>query len=118
MVQKKIVTMVDDVTGEEAEDIDTHTILIDGAGVEIDLTSENHDRLLEILHPYLSAASARRVRGGVATAGSKGTRRGAATAGSVDLAKIRAWGRENGYEVSERGRVSAQVREAYEKANS
>lgn len=80
MVQKKVITYTDDVTGEEAEDITTHTILIDGAGVEIDLSGASHDRLLEILHPYLSAAGARRVRGGIAAAGSRGKRRGAATA--------------------------------------
>lgn len=117
MVQKKVITYTDDVTGEDAEDITTHTILIDGAGVEIDLAGESHDRLLELLHPYLSAPGARRVRGGVA-AGAKPKRRGAATTGSTDLAVIRAWGRQNGYEVSDRGRVSAQVREAYEKANA
>jgi hypothetical protein len=118
MVQKKVITYTDDVTGEEAEDITTHTILIDGAGVEIDLSGASHDRLLEILHPYLSAGGARRVRGGVAAAGSKGKRRGAATSSSGDTAQIRAWAKENGYEVNDRGRVSAEVREAYEKANA
>ncbi|MEU0214071.1 Lsr2 family protein [Streptomyces sp. NPDC006265] len=117
-MQKKVITYTDDVTGEAAEDITTHTILIDGAGVEIDLAGASHDRLLELLHPYLSAPGARRVRGGVAAAGSKGKRRGAATTGSTDLAAIRTWGRQNGYEVSDRGRVSALVREAYEKANA
>lgn len=114
-MKKEVITYTDDVTGEEAEDITTHTILIDGAGVEIDLAGASHDRLLEILHPYLSAKGARRVRGGVA-ATSK--RRGAATTGSTDLALIRAWGRKNGYEVSDRGRVSAEVKEAYEKAHA
>lgn len=118
MVQKQVITYTDDVTGEEAEDITTHTILIDGAGVEIDLTGASHDRLLEILHPYLSAAGARRVRGTVGEVSSKGKRRGVATAGSGDTALIRAWAKENGHEVSDRGRVSAEVREAYAKAST
>ncbi len=37
--------------------------------------------------------------------------------GSQDTAKIRAWAKENGYEVNDRGRVPADIREAYEKAN-
>ena len=37
--------------------------------------------------------------------------------GSQDTAEIRAWAKENGYEVNDRGRVPAPIREAYEKAN-
>ncbi len=33
-----------------------------------------------------------------------------------DSADIRAWAKENGYEVSERGRISAEVRAAYNEA--
>lgn len=40
---------------------------------------------------------------------------GASTGG--DAAKIRQWAVANGYEVSERGRIRADVREAYAKAN-
>lgn len=38
-------------------------------------------------------------------------------AASQDTAKIRAWAKEEGYEVNDRGRVPAQIREAYEKAH-
>ena len=34
-----------------------------------------------------------------------------------ELAAIREWGRANGWEVSERGRLSADLEEAYAKAN-
>ena len=44
-------------------------------------------------------------------------RRASAAGGSQDTAKIRAWAKENGYEVNDRGRVPANIREAYEKAN-
>ncbi|WP_329271851.1 histone-like nucleoid-structuring protein Lsr2 [Streptomyces sp. NBC_01451] len=114
-MQKTIVTLVDDISGEEADDIDTHTIVIDGAGVEIDLTSKNHDLLLEALRPFLHAAGARRVRGSVTSGGGKAKRRGA---GSGNTAQIRAWAKENGYDVNDRGRVPADIREAYEKANA
>lgn len=114
MAQKVITTYVDDLTGEESAHIATHSILVDGAGVDIDLTDENYEKLLELLNPYLHADGARRIRGG---AKPKGKRRPAAEkSGSGDSSAIRAWARENGYEVSERGRVPAAVREAYETA--
>lgn len=117
MAQREVITYTDDLTGEEAEEIGTHTILIDGAGVEIDLSTENHDRLLEVLHPYLSAEGARRVRGSVTTAGTRGKRRAVGPSAHSDTAQIRAWAKENGLEVNDRGRVPASVKEAYEKAN-
>ncbi|WP_340376640.1 Lsr2 family protein [Streptomyces sp. SS7] len=117
MAQKQVITYTDDVTGEESEDITTHTLLIDGAGVEIDLTSASHDRLLELLHPYLSAESARRVRGSVNSAATAKKSRNSASSNSADTARIRAWAKENGHEVNDRGRVPASVKEAYEKAN-
>ncbi|MGW6145235.1 histone-like nucleoid-structuring protein Lsr2 [Streptomyces sp. NPDC055140] len=116
MAQREVITYTDDLTGEEAEEIGTHTILIDGAGVEIDISTENHDRLLEVLHPYLSAEGARRVRGSVTAAGTRGKRRAVGSAHS-NTAQIRAWAKENGLEVNDRGRVPASVKEAYEKAN-
>ncbi|WP_371666598.1 Lsr2 family protein [Streptomyces sp. NBC_00289] len=112
MAQKVITTFVDDLTGEQSQDISTHSILIDGAGVEIDLTDENYEKLLELLNPYLHADGTRRIRGGTK---SKGQPRMPADR-KADSSAIRAWARENGHEVSDRGRVSASVREAYEKA--
>ncbi|MGV8968705.1 MAG: Lsr2 family DNA-binding protein [Cellulomonas sp.] len=44
--------------------------------------------------------------------------RGAGTNGrSSDVTKIREWARANGHNVSERGRISADVRAAYEAVN-
>ncbi|MEC4018662.1 histone-like nucleoid-structuring protein Lsr2 [Streptomyces sp. H27-D2] len=113
MAQKVVTTYVDDLTGEESTEISTSTILVNGAGVEIDLTHENYDKLLELLNPYLTAAGARRVRGGVAA---KGKARKAPTTGE-NTADIRAWAKANGHDVNDRGRVPASVKEAYEKAN-
>ncbi|MCW8220116.1 Lsr2 family DNA-binding protein, partial [Streptomyces griseolus] len=41
----------------------------------------------------------------------------ATTGGNKDTAEIRKWARENGHNVNDRGRVPAEIREAYEKAN-
>ncbi|MFI1964064.1 Lsr2 family protein [Streptomyces pathocidini] len=112
MAQKVVTTYVDDLTGKESEEISTHTILVDGAGVEIDLSLESHDQLLEALAPFLSAKGARRIRGGQGRRARKP--RGA---GPDDTAAIRTWAKEQGLEVSDRGRVAASVREAYDKAH-
>ncbi|MFJ3229290.1 Lsr2 family protein [Streptomyces sp. NPDC086783] len=109
MAQKVIRTFVDDLTGEQSKHISTHSILIDGAGVEIDLTDENYETLLEQLNPYLHADGARRIRGARV---SKKAR--SASVGQEEVSAIRAWARTNGYEVNDRGRVPAAVREAYE----
>jgi hypothetical protein len=117
MAQKVVTLYTDDLTGEESAEIDTYTILINGAGVEIDLTPDSHDKLLEALSPFLHAHDARRVRGGSSAGGSRRTRgRTAPSAKGDDSAAIRAWAKEHGYEVNDRGRVSAAVRAAYEEA--
>jgi hypothetical protein len=118
MAQKIITVLTDDLTGEESEEITTHTLLLDGAGVEIDLTSENFDQLQDVLRPYLQAGGARRVRGGAtASRGRTGVAPRAAGPRPEDTAKIRAWAKAKGYEINDRGRVPASIKEAYEKAN-
>ncbi|MER5558810.1 Lsr2 family protein [Streptomyces sp. NPDC002506] len=112
MAQKVITTYVDDLTGEESTEISTHSILIDGAGVEIDLTDENYEKLLALLDPYLHADGARRIRGAAKAKGKPGP----SAESKGDSSAIRAWAKENGHVISDRGRVPAAVREAYAKA--
>jgi Lsr2 len=118
MAQKVVTLYTDDLTGEESTEIDTYTILVNGAGVEIDLTPESHDKLMEALSPFLHADGVRRVRDGSAGRSRRSRAGVASPAGKdQDSAAIRAWAREQGYEINDRGRVSTTVREAYEKAH-
>ncbi|MEU8824396.1 Lsr2 family protein [Streptomyces sp. NPDC048636] len=110
MAQKVQVLLVDDLDGGEADE--TVTFALDGKSYEIDLTTSNADRLRDALEPYTKSGR----RTGGRASGGRGKAR-AASGGSQDTAKIRAWAKENGYEVNDRGRVPATVREAYEKAN-
>ncbi|AEM88172.1 histone-like nucleoid-structuring protein Lsr2 [Streptomyces violaceusniger] len=110
MAQKVQVLLVDDLDGGEADE--TVTFSLDGKSYEIDLTTNNADKLRDALEPYTKGGR----RTGGRAAGGRGKAR-AASAGGQDTAKIRAWAKENGYEVNDRGRVPATVREAYEKAN-
>ncbi|QKW07253.1 Lsr2 family protein [Streptomyces sp. NA04227] len=112
MAQKVQVLLVDDIDGGEADE--TVTFALDGKTYEIDLTTTNADKLRDLLDPYVKGGR----RTGGRAAGGRGKARAAAAGGSAqDTAQIRAWAKENGYEVNDRGRVPASIREAYEKAN-
>ncbi|MFJ9826540.1 MULTISPECIES: histone-like nucleoid-structuring protein Lsr2 [unclassified Streptomyces] len=111
MAQKVQVLLVDDLDGGEADE--TVTFALDGKSYEIDLTTANADKLRSLLEPY--AKSGRRTGG--RSAGTRGKGRVVASAGSPDTAKIRAWAKENGYNVNDRGRVPADIKAAYEDAN-
>ncbi|MEU3290113.1 histone-like nucleoid-structuring protein Lsr2 [Streptomyces longwoodensis] len=94
--------LVDDLDGSEADE--TVMFGLDGMTYEIDLTTANANKLRSLLEPY--------VKGG------RRTDSRAAGRGSQDIARIRAWARENGLAVNEHGSVPTSIREAYEKANS
>ncbi|MCP9957932.1 MULTISPECIES: histone-like nucleoid-structuring protein Lsr2 [Streptomyces] len=112
MAQKVQVLLVDDLDGVEADE--TVTFALDGKTYEIDLTAANADKLRSLLEPYTKNGR----RTGGRTAGGRGKgRAAAATGGSPDTAKIRAWAKENGYNVNDRGRVPAEIKQAYENAN-
>ncbi|MFF4170038.1 Lsr2 family protein [Streptomyces sp. NPDC001744] len=110
MAQKVQVLLVDDLDGVEADE--TVTFALDGKSYEIDLTTANAEKLRGLLEPYTK--SGRRTGGRAAAPRGKGR---VAAGGNADTAKIRAWAKENGYEVNDRGRVPAKVKAAYEDAN-
>ena len=93
----------------------------DGVSYEIDLSEENAEKLRDALASYV--ASARRVDGGRRGARAKVAKPAKAARGSrtapdrEQTAAIREWARSNGYEASERGRLSATVLSAFEAAH-
>ncbi|MBB0246571.1 histone-like nucleoid-structuring protein Lsr2 [Streptomyces alkaliphilus] len=113
MAQKVQVLLLDDIDGGEADE--TVTFALDGKTYEIDLNSANAEKLRDTLAEFIRAG--RRAGTGRATRGGRSASRATST-GSADTARIRAWAKENGYEVNDRGRVPATIREAYEKATS
>jgi hypothetical protein len=107
MAQRVQIILEDDYDGGVAEE--TVSFGLDGAEYEIDLSSKNAANLRDALAPWLGHArktGGRRKRGGSKQSGSSST------------SDIRAWALANGHDVSSRGRVSADVREAYEKAHA
>jgi hypothetical protein len=111
MAQRVNVELIDDL--DESPAAETVSFALDGVSYEIDLSESNAGRLRDALAPFLGHARRTGGRRG-------GSSRGSSTAAKSDsgnAADIRAWARENGFEVSERGRVSAEVRSAYAAAH-
>lgn len=100
MAQKVNIVLVDDIDGSEAEE--TVSFALDGSAYEIDLSAKNAQKLRDALAPYVGHA--RR-----ANTGSR-RRRGGSGPSPAD---IRAWARENGHKVPERGRIPGEIRDAY-----
>ena len=119
MARKIVHQLVDDIDGTVLDVGSGETIYfaLDGVAYEIDLTDENAAALRDALAPYVSAgrsvSSGRSGSSGASGAGARKRRR----PGQEDYSAIRAWAKDNGYQVSERGRVPAAVAEAYEAAH-
>ena len=109
MAQRVNVVLVDDLDGLDADE--TVTFALDGVDYEIDLNEANAAALRGVLAPYVDAG--RRVGG----RRRKGQRVAAGADGGPSASEIRRWARENGWDVPERGRVSAEVRQAYAAAH-
>ncbi|QKV79894.1 Lsr2 family protein [Amycolatopsis sp. Hca4] len=110
MAQKVSVEILDDIDGSAAAQ--TVQFSLDGVTFEIDLSDRNAAALRDELARYIGAArrvGGRKVR--VATGQST-------TASDRERnQRIRAWANENGFDVSERGRLSSEVVAAYERAH-
>ena len=114
MAQKVQVLLVDDLEGGEADE--TVTFALDGVAYEIDLTTENANKLRDLLNPYTDKGRKQSSRGA-------GARRGAVKAqrqvgSDPDTAKVRAWARENGKAINDRGRIPSEILREYKEAHS
>jgi hypothetical protein len=109
MAKKVTVTLVDDFDAAAAAD-ETVEFGLDGVTYEIDLSSKNAKKLREDLKVWVEAG--RRV-GGRRRGRSAGTGRGRASIDREQSAAIREWARRNGHNVSSRGRIPADVIEAF-----
>jgi hypothetical protein len=111
MAQKVNIILVDDLDGGSADE--NVKFGLDGVNYEIDLSAAIAAELRSSLERFVGAARK--------ASGSSGrpTRTKASGGGrSHDSAQIRQWARENGYTVNSRGRIQAEIQEAYQKANS
>ncbi len=110
MATETTTRLVDDLEGSDAERAVTFTW--DGRTYEVDLSKKNIAAFEKTMKPYLAVARSTRAAstrpaGRSRQAGTRARRRD-------DLQVIRDWARANGHSVSDRGRVSASIIEAYE----
>ena len=116
MVQRVQIILEDDYDGGEADE--TVSFALDGAEYEIDLSSANAEKLRDELAIWIGHArktgGRRRRTGGASTTTTKAAD---SSGGAGSTSEIRAWALANGHDVSSRGRVSSEVREAYDRAH-
>jgi hypothetical protein len=112
----KTIITTDDLDG--SPDAETISFSYAGANYTIDLAKKNKAAFEKALKPYLDAASTTTgsSRRGTRSAGT-GSRSSTRRRSGVDTAAVRAWAQESGLEVSERGRISREVMEAYQAAH-
>jgi hypothetical protein len=110
MAKKVTVTLIDDFDGSGAAD-ETVDFGLDGVTYEIDLSSKNATKLRGDLKKWVEAG--RRV------GGRRRGRSGSGRRAAVDReqsAAIREWARRNGHNVSTRGRIPADIIDAFHAA--
>lgn len=111
----KLITeiLIDDLDGTEisSESGGTVAFSFQGINYEIDLSAENTEEFTELLSEYIEKA--RKVIGTQKPARKSTAARGA----SQDLSAVRAWLREQGHQVSNRGRIPGELIAAYEAAH-
>lgn len=108
MAVKYITELIDDLDGTP---INTggHSIefvWIDGKRRHLDLNDDNYNTLIEVMAPYVDNAQ-------ILTSKGKPVKRTRIATGTKE---IRAWARQHGYEVSDRGRIPEEIMEAYKAA--
>ena len=114
MAQRVQIVLTDDL--DQTNAAETVVFALDGVSYEIDLSEANARNLREALAPYLAVA--RKTSGSRRPSSKRGATARRKSDSSASANEIRAWAISQGMNVSARGRVSAEVREAYENEHS
>ena len=119
MGQRIEVVLTCDLHDGEVPAEETVTFAVEGTTYAFELCAEHLREFRETMDRYVAAArradQPRRGRRRTAETGST-QRSSSGRRGTTDLSEVRAWARSQGYKVSDRGRISAEVQEAYEAA--
>ncbi|MEU5841482.1 Lsr2 family protein [Rhodococcus sp. NPDC047139] len=132
MAQKVRVQYFDDIDGQPIMDglAQSFRITVDGDEYELDLRPANADKFLAVLRPWLHEKSpAKRGRNARTITPKKtpakvrtrtsGTHKAIPPTRSPEqLAAIRHWARNEGYDISSRGRIPRHILEQFEAAHS
>lgn len=103
MAQKVEIILIDDLDDGHADE--TIRFGVDGSEYEIDLSTAHADEFRSAVRSYMDAG--RKI---------SRTKSAPSITRNQETAKIRDWARKSGRKVSSRGRISAEVAEAYRAA--
>ena len=109
MARTYVAVIKDDLTGEVVDQKDAESIefAVNGKSYTIDLGKKNAAEFHKSLDKYIAVAT--KVGGATTRKPVRGSKE--------DLTAIREWGKGNGFNVSARGRVSSELKDAYSKAH-
>ncbi|PZG07718.1 nucleoid-associated protein Lsr2 [Micromonospora craterilacus] len=110
MAKQIIHKLVDDLDGGDADE--TVKFALDGVQYEIDLSSDNADKLREVFGPYV-AHGAKVGRGGLVVGGRAARGHGSASADREQNKAIRVWAKKAGKDISDRGRIPQEIVNEY-----
>ena len=123
MAQKVQVVLTCDLHDDEAPAVETVAFGFDGHSYAFELCQQHLDEFQNTMQGYIAAArkgeppSANRRRRTNAASSSGAERARPANPTGAPLSEVREWARQNGHQVSSRGRVPASVIEAYNAAH-
>ena len=121
MARKTKVVVVCDRHRGEAEATATIEITINGERKRLDLCAEHLAELRRAMRPWLRSSGGGTNTGSSRASSGGGARRSGSGSGkprrNTDGPAIRAWAKKNGYQLPERGRIPAEVRQAYTAAS-
>lgn len=111
-MKKTVIQIVDDIDGHDLSVDEAETVRwgLDGRDLEFDASAENAAQFREHVAKYrdLSRPVHQEPRR---------TRRTRAQTSRTSTSEVRAWANENGYTVSDRGRIPIDVQSAYDAAH-
>jgi len=115
MARKTVELLIDDLDGSRLDDGEgtTVTFAYQGAEYTIDLSQQHLDEFNDAMAKYIGAAQKISGRRTSSSSASPRSTRSTTKPDKNQLGAIRAWARENGYQVSDRGRISQEVIDAY-----
>ena len=119
MAKRVVETLLSDLSGAEipADSAGgTVEFSVSGQQYAVDLTADELDAFNGALEPYVSAAQ-RLSKRGAPVRSSRLSASGSGRRSREQLSAIRVWARKNGFEVADRGRISAELQEAFDAAH-
>lgn len=113
MAKRETVEWFDDLTGDPIPDGTDHHVefMVAGRFYEMDLNPASLEQLREAVRPFAEKARP------LSAAENAAVRRYTAARGNYDMRKVRDWAKKKGLTIQDRGRLSKEVLDAYDKAH-